>query len=139
MREYKISDIFVGMKESFSKTVTEEMIQKFFDITGDENPLHKDRVFVETKGFPGRVVYGMLTASLISTLGGCYIPGKYCLIQGIEVRFAKPVFAGDELTVLGEVNRVDTELKYLEIKVTIWNQKKEKVLRGLLKAGIIDE
>ena len=81
----------------------------------------------------------MLTASLISTLVGCYIPGKYCLIQGIEVRFAKPVFAGDELTVLGEVNRVDTELKYLEIKVTIWNQKKEKVLRGLLKAGIMDE
>lgn len=139
MREYKISDIFVGMKESFSKTVTEEMIQKFFDITGDENPLHKDRVFAETKGFPDRVVYGMLTASLISTLGGCYIPGKYCLIQGIEVRFAKPVFAGDELTVLGEVNRVDTELKYLEIKVTIWNQKKEKVLRGLLKAGIMNE
>ena len=139
MKEYKISDIYVGMKESFSRTVTAEMMQKFFDITGDENPLHRDKFFAEKKGFSDRVVYGMLTASLISTLGGCYIPGKYCLIQGIEVRFTKPVFIGDELTVLGEVNRVDIQLKYLEIKVTIWNQKKEKVLRGLLKAGIMDE
>jgi len=139
MNEYRISDITVGLKESFTRTVTAEMMQKFLDITGDENPLHVDENFAGTRGFSGRVVYGMLTASLISTLGGCYIPGKYCLIQGVEIKFAKPVFIGDELTVLGEVSRVDLDLKYLEIKVTIRNQKNEKVLRGLLKAGVIDE
>lgn len=57
----------------------------------------------------------------------------------MEIKFAKSVFIGDELTVLGEVSRVDLDLKYTEIKVTIKNQKKEKVLRGLLKAGVIDE
>ena len=139
MNAYKISDISVGMKESFTCTVTAEMMRKFLDITADENPLHTDESFAKTKGFPSRVVYGMLTASFISTLGGVYIPGKFCLIQGIEIKFAKPVFIGDELTVLGEVSRVDLDLKYTEIKVTIKNQKKEKVLRGLLKAGVIDE
>lgn len=139
MNTYKISDISVGMQESFICTITAEMMQKFLEITADENPLHMDEAFAVSKGFPNRVVYGMLTASFISTLGGCYIPGKYCLIQGVEIKFAKPVFIGDELTVLGEISRVDLGLKYLEIKVTIRNQKNEKVLRGLLKAGVMDE
>ena len=139
MNEYKISDISVGMKESFSTVVTEEMMAKFLDITGDTNPLHNDSSFAQKMGFPNRVVYGMLTASLISTLGGCYLPGRYCLIQGVEVKFAKPVFVEDELTVTGEVSLVDPDLKYLEVKVTVRNQKNDKVLRGLLKAGVMYE
>ena len=139
MKEYQITDLSVGMTESFSTTITEEMMQRFYEITGDENPLHRDAEFAIGKGFSDRVVYGMLTASLISTLGGCYLPGKNCLIQGVEVKFSKPVYIGDELTVLGEVSRVDTDLNYLEVKVTIRNQKNEKVLRGLLKAGILNQ
>lgn len=114
------------------------MMQKFLDITGDENPLHIDRDFAEEKGFPDRVVYGMLTASLISTLGGCYLPGKFCLIHSVESKFVRPVYQGDELTVTGEVVRADDVLKYLEIKVTMKNQRGEKVLRGVLKAGVMD-
>ena len=139
MNEYRITDISAGQHESFSVTVTEEMMAKFLDITGDVNPLHTDDGFAKEKGFPQRVAYGMLTASLISTLGGVYLPGKYCLIQGVEVRFAKPVFIGDVLEVTGETVRVDTDLRYLEIRVTIRNQRNEKVLRGLLKAGVMDE
>lgn len=139
MREYKISDLAIGMKESFSRTITADMVKKFLDITGDENPLHVDSNFAEAKGFADRVVYGMLTASLISTLGGEYLPGKYCLIQGVEVKFSRPVYIGDELTVTGEIRRIDVDLKHTEIKVTIRNQKNEKVLRGVMKAGVMDE
>ena len=67
------------------------------------------------------------------------IPGKYCLIQGLDVKFSKPVFIGDELTVVGEVGAVDIDLRYVEIKVTILNQENKKVLRGLLKAGVLGE
>ena len=139
MNEYRITDISAGHQESFSVTVTEDMMAKFRAITGDINPLHVSDEFAKEKGFPQRVVYGMLTASLISTLGGVYLPGKYCLIQGVEVRFAKPVFIGDVLEVTGEAVKVDRDLRYLEIKVTIRNQRNEKVLRGLLKAGVMDE
>ena len=139
MNEYRITDLSAGQQESFTVTVTEDMMAKFRAITGDINPLHVSDEFAKEKGFPQRVVYGMLTASLISTLGGVYLPGKYCLIQGVEVRFAKPVFIGDVLEVTGEAVKVDRDLRYLEIKVTIRNQRNEKVLRGLLKAGVMDE
>ena len=90
MNEYKISDISIGMKESFSVIISEEMMQKFYDITSDENPLHVNETFARERGFDNKVVYGMLTASMISTLGGCYLPGKYCLIQGVEIKFVSP-------------------------------------------------
>ena len=140
MNEYRITDLSAGQQESFTVTVTEDMMAKFREITGDINPLHVSDDFAKEKGFPQRVAYGMLTASLISTLGGVYLPGKYCLIQGVEVRFAKPVFIGDVLEVTGEAVKVGRDLRYLEeIKVTIRNQRNEKVLRGLLKAGVMDE
>lgn len=43
----------------------------FRDISGDYNPLHNDESFAVARGFNSRVVYGMLTASLYSCLGGC--------------------------------------------------------------------
>ena len=70
MNEYKITDLYIGQKESFQYDVTEEKMKSFLELTGDVNPLHTDDEYAKGKGHSGRVVYGMLTASLISTLGG---------------------------------------------------------------------
>ena len=139
MNQYRISDLRVGMTEQFTYQITDDKLNMFRNLTGDINPLHNDESYAVEHGFKGRVAYGMLTASLISTLGGCFLPGKYCLIQGIEIKFAKPVFIGDELNVIGEVRKIDADLRYVEIKVSIVNQENKIVLRGLLKTGILDE
>lgn len=138
MNDYSMKNLYIGLMESFSKTITIDMMSDFLKLSGDENPLHIDESFAKSKGFQDRVVYGMLTASFISTLGGCYLPGKYCIIQGVETKFLRPVYIGDEITVTGEVVDIREELNYIEIKVTMKNQKGEKVLRGTLKAGVLD-
>lgn len=138
MNEYKITDLYVGMKETFSRTITSEMMQKFYEITSDENPLHRDLNFAREMGYENQVVYGMLTASFMSTLGGCYLPGKYCLILGGSVNFVKPVFVGDTISVTGEIIEINRELNYLELKVTMRNQKNEKVFRGVLKERVLN-
>lgn len=70
MNEYRITDLNVGMKEQFSYTVTSDKLDMFKELTGDINPLHTDEAFAIKHGFSGRVAYGMLTAALISSLGG---------------------------------------------------------------------
>ena len=137
MNDYKIDELYVGMTETFTRTITEDMMKKFLEISGDENPLHTDSEFAKSKHFPDKVVYGMLTVSLISTLGGMYLPGKNCLIQGVEINFIKPVYVGDELTVTGEVTEIYKDLNRIIIKVTIRNQNNQKVVRGILKAGVL--
>ena len=120
------------MTESFKVTITEEMLDAFKGITGDVNPLHNDEEFAKAKGHPGRVAYGMLTASFLSTLAGVYIPGERSLIQQVETKFAKPVYIGDELTVTGEITELVESVQRLELKETITNQDGKKVLRGTM-------
>nr|MCR4851331.1 MaoC family dehydratase N-terminal domain-containing protein [Lachnospiraceae bacterium] len=103
MNSYSFDELDIGHEESFSVTVTEEMMADFLKITGDVNPLHNDEDFAKKKGFDSRVVYGMLTASFFSTLAGVYIPGEKCLIEEVNYKFTKPVYIGDELTVSGKI------------------------------------
>lgn len=139
MNEYLFEDLAVGIEEHFDVVITEEMFERFYEISCDCNPLHRDKSFAEGQGFPDRVVYGLLTASFISKLGGVYLPGKFCFIQAVEAQFVKPVFVGDTLTVSGTVKAIHESVKQAEIKVIIKNQKGEKVLRGNLKVGFLSE
>lgn len=139
MNEYKYSDIVEGMQESFKVTVTEQMMESFLGITGDVNPLHNDLDFAKEKGYDNRVVYGMLTASFLSTLAGVYLPGKNSLIYETQTKFAQPVFPGDELTVSGTVEEKNDLFQVFTMKVVIRNQKGEKVLRGSMKVGVLND
>lgn len=135
MNTYTYDEIEVGQAESFTVTVTEDMLASFKAITGDNNPLHNDEDFAKAKGQPGRVAYGMLTASFLSTLAGVYLPGERSLIQQVEIKFAKPVYIGDTLTVTGQVAEKNDTVQRIELKVTITNQDDAKVLRG--KMGVL--
>lgn len=139
MNHYSFSELSVGQTESFSVTITDEMMEKFREITGDLNPMHSDSEFAKTRGFKDRIVYGMLTASFISTLGGMYLPGEKCLIRRVETNFAKPVFSGDTLTVSGTIKSLDERFKIAKISVKIVNQNGEEVLRGKLEAGVLEK
>jgi len=137
MNTYTWDEIKIGMTESFEVTVTEEMLDSFKSITGDVNPLHNDEDFAKGKGHPGRVAYGMLTASFLSTLAGVYMPGERSLIQQVAIKFAKPVYIGDKLTVTGEVVELNDTVQRIELKVTIVNHENKKVLRGQMTIGVI--
>lgn len=138
MNEYRFEDLSVGFEEHFKFKVTEDKMIAFRELTGDSNPLHSEDEFAKEHGFDSKVVYGMLSASLISTLGGVYLPGKYCLIQQVETKFVLPVFVGDELTVRGEVSELTESVRQAVIKVEIRNQIGKKVIRGILKVGFLE-
>ena len=127
------------MTESFETVVTEQMFEQFLAITGDVNPLHNDTDFAAEKGHPGRVAFGMMTASFLSTLAGVYLPGKNSLIHEVEVKFARPVYAGDVLCVSGTVTEINDTFRLFWMKVVITNQKGEKVLRGKMRVGVLHE
>lgn len=137
MNRYSFEEIQPGMEESFQVVITPDMLEKFKAITGDVNPLHTDEAFAKEKGYDGRVAYGMLTASFLSTLAGVYLPGERSLIHGVETKFVKPVFVGDTLTVAGRVSDKNELFPVFTLKVTITNQKGEKVLRGSMQIGVL--
>lgn len=139
MNEYKYCDLEVGQKESFSVVITEDMVRSFFSITNDCNPLHHEKNFAIERGFSDKVVFGMLTASFISTLAGVYLPGKYCIIHSTECKFLRPVYIDDCLEISGIVQEKHDSVQQVDIKVIITNQNSQKVLKGTLKVGILNE
>jgi len=138
MNHYTYDEIFVGQKESFQVTVTEEMLRSFYHISGDVNPLHNDGAYAKSQGYPDRVAYGMLTASFLSTLAGVWLPGEKSLIHQVEIEFPAPVFIGDELTVEGSVKEKNDTFRFLIVKTCIKNQNGKKVLRGKMRIQVLE-
>ena len=144
MNRYTFEEIKIGMEDGFAVTITEEMMGNFRSLTGDVNPLHCDDGFAKEKGFDGKVAYGMLTASFLSTMAGVYLPGERSLIQSVEVKFSKPVFPGDTISFSGKVSEKNETFQFLTLKVTgtVTNSEKEerkgtKVLKAVMQIGVM--
>lgn len=138
MNTYTFAEIQEGMTASFTKEITDQMENLFREISGDENPLHKnDDYAMEIGGYKQHVSFGMLTASLYSTVAGVYLPGKYSLIHSMEIKFIKPVFAGDVLTVSAAVVGKQAAMKLLQLKVKITNQDNICVSKADMKVLVL--
>ena len=137
MNRYDYEDLETGHEEHFEVLVTDEMLDKFRDITGDMNPFHRDDAFAEEHGFSSHVCFGMLTASFLSTLAGMYLPGEKSIIQNTEIKFMKPVYPGDRLIISGEVAEKNDAYRVIRIKTAIKKDSGEKVLRGSMQIGFL--
>ena len=139
MKELEWDYLKEGMEASFSVTVTEEKLNIFCDLSGDENPLHRDDKFAKSVGFRGRIAFGFLTSAFLSQLVGCYLPGKYCIIQEINVKFPYPVYPGDTLVVHGYIKKKYEAFRRLKLNVDILNQYRQKVVYGYMNVGVLEK
>jgi 3-hydroxybutyryl-CoA dehydratase len=110
-KRYYIEDLEPGMSESYSRTVTEEDIQKFGEVSGDFNPVHFDEDYAKKTIFRGRIAHGLLTAGYISTVLGTKLPGAGAIFMGASIRFTGPVRIGYEVTAICTVREVFLEKK----------------------------
>jgi len=128
--ERTYEEIQVGDTASVCKTITEVDVVNYAGIIGDFNSLHVNRDFAEKSMFGQRVAHGMLTASFISTVIGTCLPGNNALYISQEVKFVKPVFIGDTITVQAEVlEKIDAKRRIV-LKTDVYNQKGEVVIAG---------
>ena len=126
----RIEAYHVGDRESLTHQVTDEDVQLFARLTGDDNPLHLDPAFARGTSMKRPVVYGMLSASFLSTLIGTKLPGPGALWTSQTIEFAHPVFVGDTLTVSAVVQQVSHATDTLVLAVTAVQQDGDVVLHG---------
>lgn len=137
MNRFTYDEIEVGHKESFSVRVAQEDMDRFRAITGDVNPLHADPDYAKEHGHKDCVVFGMLTASYLSTLAGVYLPGEHSLIHSVKTKFSGAVYVGDELTVEGTVTEKNDTFELIIVKAVIRNRNGDKVCKAELQVGLI--
>ena len=133
----RIDDFEPGQHVTFTKTFTEADLRRFIEITGDVNPLHVDEEFAAATPFGRRVLHGMLTASIFSTMVGMLLPGTGAIYRSQTIRFLLPVHLDETVTAHFVVRSVDRAKHRLEIDSWIENEAGQHVIEGVCEAGLL--
>ncbi len=119
-----------GDSASFSKTITEADVVLYAALSGDINPVHLDAQYAATTRFGRRIAHGLLVAGLISAVIGNRIPGPGSIYAGQTLRFLRPVYLDDTITVTATIISYDRERGRITLETVCRNQEGEEVLRG---------
>ena len=119
------------MDITFSKTVSEADIYLFAGITGDLSPNHVNEEFMKSTPYGHRVAHGALIVGYMSAASSLAVDRGLQLIKGMSpvslgydrVRFLKPVFIGDTITVNYNVTRTDYIARRSYADVAVANQR----------------
>ena len=118
----------IGYKTTHTKTITENDIKLFAEISGDFNPIHMSEEFAKKTLFGGRIAHGVIPIGLLSA-AMTKLPGLVIFL-GAADKFLAPVRIGDTITATGEVIGVRKDKGILTIKTSCTNQKGETVVEG---------
>jgi 3-hydroxybutyryl-CoA dehydratase len=131
VRGRTIADIPLGLKTRVTKTVSETDVYLFAGITGDFDQNHVDEEFCKKTSLGHRVAHGALVLGYTSAASSQILHAfdRPMVSVGYDrVRFLKPVYFGDTITVDYEITDAVPEKERLISKVEVFNQRGELVM-----------
>jgi 3-oxoacyl-[acyl-carrier protein] reductase len=120
----------VGQKASVSVQINNELIARFADLSGDDNPVHTDQAAAESYGYHRPLAHGALTIAFLSRLIGTELPGHGALWLEQSVKWHTLVYAGDRIDLHATVTHVSSATRVLNLDITAVNQRGETVMSG---------
>jgi 3-hydroxybutyryl-CoA dehydratase len=130
IRGRTVADVPLGLKARVSKTVSESDVYLFAGITGDFDQNHVDEEFCRRTSLRHRVAHGALILGYTSAASSQVLHAfdRPMVSVGYDrVRFLKPVYFGDTLTVDYEITERQPEKERLLSKIEVTNQRGELV------------
>lgn len=116
--------------------IDRELLKKYADASGDQNPIHQDEAFAKSVGLPDVIAHGMLTMALVGKFVSDWAGGP-ATVKEFSARFVKPVIVSAnkkvDLTVSATVAEVEGGNVRLNINAT---SEGVKVL-GMAKALVV--
>ena len=122
--------ILVGDKASRCKTVLEQDVRLFAEVSGDYNPLHLDEEYASSTCFKQRIAHGMLVGGILSAVLANDLPGPGTIYLSQTINFKAPVFLGDSIVAEVEVIEKMQDTKRLRLKTVCVKQGGRVVVEG---------
>lgn len=116
---YYLEDLEVGMAASYAKTISEADVVLFAGISGDDNPVHVNEEYAAQTPFKRRIVHGMFSAALISTVAGTRLPGPGAIYVDQQIKFKAPVYIGDTAKATLTITAVDQRRRRVKAKTDV--------------------
>jgi 3-hydroxybutyryl-CoA dehydratase len=130
MTGQSIDDIAVGLRTRVTKTVSESDVYLFAGITGDFDPNHVDEEYCRKTSLGHRVAHGALIVGYASAASTRILEDFDRPMVSIgydRIRFLKPVYFGDTLTIDYEIEGIERERERTIAKIEVKNQRDELV------------
>jgi len=137
--EYSFDEIELGMQKRFKVDISEDMLDDFAKLSGDDNPLHTNEEYASSTSFKKRVCSGMFLSSFFSRLVGMYLPGKHALHISQSLNFVNPCFIGETITVGGKVIDKSPATKIIKLETTITNESGKRIIDGKAQVIVRDD
>ncbi|HEV2356536.1 MAG TPA: MaoC family dehydratase [bacterium] len=118
----------VGQAARLTKTVTDDDLRLFAEITGDYNPLHFSDDFAARTRFGRRVAQGGIAAGLLNALVAMNLPGPGTVFMSQSLNYRRPVYVGDTLTAAVEVRALKADKPVCHLAFVVTNQDGQTVL-----------
>jgi len=118
--------IQAGQTFTFRRTFTEGDVGIFCGVTGDYNPYHIDDTFAQSGFFGRRIIPGLLTASMITHIGGMI----GFLATEMHFHYVESVYIGDTITCSATFVEKDVEKRLFKATATFVNQHGVEVLQA---------
>ena len=115
--------------------IDRELLKRYADASGDQNPIHQDEAFAKSVGLPDVIAHGMLTMGLVGQFVSDWAGGS-SNVKEYSARFVKPVVVPANTVVELVINGVATEdngLYRIELTATVDGVKVLGMAKALVK------
>jgi acyl dehydratase len=112
-----MNNIQVGKKISSLIVFSQEDVNKFAKLSGDNNPIHIDLDFASKSRFGKTICHGMLVYAAISEYLSKEFPKTKTLSETLF--FFSPIYVNEEVSLVQEIIGVMEKEEKIEIKSTV--------------------
>ncbi len=119
--------------------ITQEHLIRFAGAGGDFNRFHYDAEFVHSRGFKGIFAQGLFTAGILGQTLTAWAGAD--MLRKLKVRFAEPVWLGDELEFSAVVTRVyktSAGRVWVDLDCVVRSGDQRQVLTGSATIGVAE-
>jgi len=123
-------DLAIGDTFTKSRTITDELIRAFAELSGDHNPIHLDEDFAAKTRFGRRIAHGMLSGAFISAVLGFEFRERKIVYLSQTMKFTAPVFIGDTVTTTATVRNIREGKGIVTLETTCTKQDGTVAVQG---------
>lgn len=121
------------VQEGYTKTitvkVTDDVVKKFAELSGDFNPIHMDEEFAANTRFKKRIAHGMIVAMFMSrAMNEAFPAGGVYLTQSFK--FSQPIYIDDTIHLTVTVKSIRKNRTFAVVETQVINDRNETVAKG---------
>jgi acyl dehydratase len=106
---------------------SQEQVNRFAEVTGDNNPLHLDEEYAATTMFKRPIMHGFLGGSVFSKIFGTLFPGEGTIYMNQTMNFMRPMFVDTEYEAVMIITEITREKNRAKVQTQVIDKTTGKV------------